>query len=219
MASISCGLSVNGFFLHLIIWPGAIRGKPYDSEGRGAADSFGIKYADHRKLKLNLALSGENKINIMFIRIPYYDAKKINILNRIKLEIIGQKICLCCFHFNSPGKRPVWSFAITWCLSSACLLTFHTSNFFLRNTEQTTKLAVMFPISSRTRFVSLVLIRHKHCRHRILKFLIGQSLKNVFSWTDEGIGVKLGTYVPINVVSKCWNLSADRKFEMAGGER
>ena len=64
----------------------------------GGADSFGIKYADHRKLKLNLALSGENKINIMFIRIPYYDAKKINILasksckisilNRIKLEII-----------------------------------------------------------------------------------------------------------------------------------
>jgi hypothetical protein len=25
-------------------------------------------------------LSGENKINIMFIRIPYYDAKKINIV-------------------------------------------------------------------------------------------------------------------------------------------
>jgi len=45
---------------------------------------FGIKYADHRKLKLNLALSGENKINIMFIRIPYYmyDAEKINILAR-----------------------------------------------------------------------------------------------------------------------------------------
>ena len=41
---------------------------------------FGIKYADHRKLKLNLALSGENKINVMFIRIRYYDAKKINIL-------------------------------------------------------------------------------------------------------------------------------------------
>ena len=27
-----------------------------------------------------MALSGENKINIMFIRIPYYDAKIINIL-------------------------------------------------------------------------------------------------------------------------------------------
>jgi hypothetical protein len=97
-----------------------------------------------------------NKINSMFIRIPYYDAKKINILTRIKLEIIGQKICQWCFHFNSPGKRPVWAFAITWCLSSVCLLTFHTSNFFLRNTEQETKLAVNIPIISRTSFVFLV---------------------------------------------------------------
>ena len=31
--------------------------------------------------------------------------------------------------------------------------------------------------------------------------------------------MKLGTYVPINVVSKCWDISEDRKFEMAGGER
>jgi hypothetical protein len=76
---------------------------------------------------------------------------------------------------------------------------FHTSNFFLKNTEQETKLAVMFPMSSRTSIVSLVLIRHKHCRHRTLKFLIGQSFKNVFSRTEEGIGMKLGTYVPINV--------------------
>jgi uncharacterized membrane protein (Fun14 family) len=40
--------------------------------GEGGLIGFGINYADHRKLKLNLALSGENKINIMFIRIPYY---------------------------------------------------------------------------------------------------------------------------------------------------
>jgi hypothetical protein len=43
----------------------------------------------------------------------------------------------------------------------------------LRNTEQETKLAVMFPMSSRTSIVSLVLIRHKHCRHGTMKFLIG----------------------------------------------
>jgi hypothetical protein len=43
----------------------------------------------------------------------------------------------------------------------------------------------------------------------------------VFSRIEEGIGMKLGTYVPINVVSKCWDLSADRKFKMATirGER
>jgi hypothetical protein len=72
----------------------------------------------------------------------------------------------------------------------------------LRNTEQETNLAVMFPMSSRTSIVSLVLIRHKHCRHNTLKFLIGQSFKNVFSRTEEGIGVKLGTYVPINASQK-----------------
>jgi len=74
----------------------------------------------------------------------------------------------------------------------------------------------MFPMSSRTSIASLVLIRHKHCRHRTLKFLIGQSFKNVFSRTEEGIGMKLGTYVPINVDNKC----ADRKFIMTaiGGE-
>ena len=115
----------------------------------------------------------------------------------------------------------MWAFSITWCLSSVCLLTFHTSDFFLRNKEQETKLAVMFPMSSRTSIVSLVLIRYKHCRHRTLKFLIVQSFKNVFSRTEEGIGMKLGTYVPINVVSKCWDLSADRKIKIAaiGGER
>jgi hypothetical protein len=44
-------------------------------------------------------LSGENKINIMFIRIPYYDAKKINIMasksckNKYSdLKKIGNKI-------------------------------------------------------------------------------------------------------------------------------
>jgi hypothetical protein len=41
---------------------------------------FGISYADHRKLKLSMVLSGENKINSMFTRIPYYDAQKINSL-------------------------------------------------------------------------------------------------------------------------------------------
>jgi hypothetical protein len=94
------------------------------------------------------------------------------------------------------------------------LLNFYTSNFFLRNTEQETKLAVM---SSRTSIVSLLLIRHKYFRHRTLKFLIGQSFKNVFSRTEEGIGMKLGAYVPINVDNKC----ADRKFKMTaiGGER
>jgi hypothetical protein len=50
-----------------------------------------------------------------------------------------------------------------------------------------------FHMSSRTSIVSLVLIRHKHCRHRALKFLIGQSFENVFSRTEEGIGMKLGT--------------------------
>jgi hypothetical protein len=101
------------------------------------------------------------------------------------------------------------------------LLIFHTFNFFLRNTEQETKLTVMFHMSSRTSIVSLVLIRHKHCRHRALKFLIGQSFENVFSRTEEGIGMKLGTYVPINVDNKYWDLRADRKFQMAaiGGER
>jgi hypothetical protein len=74
------------------------------------------------------------------------------------------------------------------------LLTSHTSNF-LRNTEQETKRAVMFPMTSRTSIVSLVLIRHKHCRHRTLKFLIGQSFKNVFSRTEEGIGMKLGIHM------------------------
>jgi hypothetical protein len=134
---------------------------------------------------------------------------------------LTEKICQCCFHFNSPGKWPVWAFAITWCLSSVCFFTFHTSNFFLRNTEQETKLAVMFPMNFRTRILSLVLIRHKHWHHRTLKFLIGQSFKNVFSRTEEGIGMKLGTFVPINVVSKCWDLSVDTKFKMAtiGGER
>ena len=150
----------------------------------------------------------------MFIRIPYYDAKKINILaskscknkysdpNKIGNNLTD-KICLYCFHFNSPGKWPVWTFAISWCLSSIWLLTFQTSNFFLRNTEQETKLAMMFPMSSRTSIVSLVLIRHKHCCHRTLTFLIGRPFKNVFSRTEEGIGMQLGTYVPINVVSKC----------------
>ena len=119
----------------------------------------------------------------MFIRIPYYHAKKINILasksgknkysdtNKIGNNMT-EKICQCCFHFNSPGKCPVWVFAITWCLSSVCLLAFQTSNFYLSNTEQETKLAVMFPMSSRTSIVSLVLIRHKHCRHVTLIFLI-----------------------------------------------
>jgi hypothetical protein len=39
--------------------------------------------------------------------------------------------------------------------------------------------------------------------------------------TEEGIGMKLGTYVPINVDNKYWDLRADRKFQMAaiGGER
>jgi hypothetical protein len=85
------------------------------------------------------------------------------------------------------------------------LLTFHASNFFLRNTEQETKLAGMLPMSSRTSIVSLVLIRHRHWRRRTLKFLIGQSFKNVFSRTEEGIGMKLATYVHINVASKCWD--------------
>ena len=33
--------------------------------------------------------------------------------------------------------------------------------------------------------------------------------------------MKLGTYIPINVDNKCWNLSADRKFKMVAieGER
>ena len=168
----------------------------------------------------------------MFIRIPYYDAKKINILaskscknkysdpNKIGNNLT-EKICQSCFHFNSPGKWPVWAIAITWCLSSVCFFTCHTSNFFLRNTEQETKLAVMFPMSFRTRILSLVLIRHKHWHHRTLKFLIGQSFKNVFSRTEAGIGMKLGTFVPINVVSKCWDLSVDTKFKTAtiGGER
>jgi hypothetical protein len=70
-----------------------------------------------------------------------------------------------CFPFNSPGKWPVWAFAITWCLSLVCFFTFHTSNFFLRNTEQETKLAVMFPMSSCTSILSLVLIRHKQSSH------------------------------------------------------
>jgi hypothetical protein len=50
---------------------------------------------------------------------------------------------------------------------------------------------------------------------------MGQSFKNVFSRTEEGIGMKLGTYVPINIDNKCWDLSADRKFKIAviGGER
>ena len=51
----------------------------------------------------------------MFIRIPYYDAEKINILaskscknkysdpNKIGNNLT-EKICQCCFHFNSPGK-------------------------------------------------------------------------------------------------------------------
>jgi hypothetical protein len=43
------------------------------------------------------------------------------------------------------------------------------------------------PYEFRTRILSLVLIRHKHWRHRTLKFLIGQSFKNVFSRTEEGI--------------------------------
>jgi hypothetical protein len=80
--------------------------------------SFGIQYADHRKLKLNLTLSGENKINIMLIRIPYYYAKKTDILaskscknkysdpNNIGNNL-AEKICHCCFHFNSPVKWPV----------------------------------------------------------------------------------------------------------------
>ena len=55
----------------------------------------------------------------------------------------------------------------------------------------------------------------------LVKYLIDQSFKNVFSRTEEDIGMKLDIYVPINVVSKCWDLSADRKFKMAtiGGER
>jgi hypothetical protein len=77
------------------------------------------------------------------------------------------------------------------------------------------------PYEFRTRILSLVLIRHKHWHHRTLKFLIGQSFKNVFSRTEAGIGMKLGTFVPINVVSKCWDLSVDTKFKTAtiGGER
>jgi hypothetical protein len=61
-----------------------------------------------------------------------------------------------------------------------------------------------------------------HCQFAgLVKYLIDQSFKNVFSRTEEDIGMKLDIYVPINVVSKCWDLSADRKFKMAtiGGER
>ena len=61
------------------------------------------------------------------------------------------------------------------------------------NTEQETKLSVMFPISSRTSIVTLALIRQKHCHHMTLKFRIGQSLKNLLPRTAEGIGMKLGT--------------------------
>jgi uncharacterized membrane protein (Fun14 family) len=86
--------------------------------GGGGVIGFGIKYADHRKLKLNLALSGENKINVMFIRIRYYDAKKINILASKSCKNkysdpnktgnnLTEKMFQCCFHFNSPGKWPV----------------------------------------------------------------------------------------------------------------
>ena len=115
--------------------------------------------------------------------------------------------------------------SVSFChhLMSVVSLFLHFSYFklLLENTEQETKLAVMFPVSSRTSILSLVLIRHKHWCHRTLKFLIGQSFKNAFSRTEKGIGMKLRTYVPINVVSKCWDLSVDTKFKMdtIGGER
>jgi hypothetical protein len=49
----------------------------------------------------------------------------------------------------------------------------------------------MFPMSSRTSIVSLVLIRHKHCHHRTLKFLIGQSFKTSSQEPKKGLGWNL----------------------------
>jgi hypothetical protein len=74
-----------------------------------------------------------------------------------------------------------------------CLLTFHTSSFFLRNTEQETKLAVMFTMSSRTSVVSLVLIRHKYCRSQEFEHLLT---------TLIGAYVPSFTPVPFSVLEK-----------------
>jgi hypothetical protein len=79
-----------------------------------------------------------------------------------------------------------------------------------------TKLALMFPMSSRTSIVSwcwfVIDIAATGLWNFWLVNLLNRLLKN-----GEGIGVKLGTYmyVPINVDSKCWDLSADRTFKMA----
>ena len=68
---------------------------------------------------------------------------------------------------------------------SICTCHTCTSNFFLKNTEQETKLSVMFHMSPRTSIVSLV--DWFIVFNRTLKSLIGQSFKNDFSRTE---GVK-----------------------------
>jgi len=146
----------------------------------------------------------------MFIRIPYYHAKKINILasksckNKYSdLNKIGnnmtEKICQCCFHFNSPGKWPVWAFAITWCLSLVCLL--QTSTWEIQNRKPNWQWCSLW-VPAQVLFLWCWFVINIAATG-LWYFWLGQSFKNVFSRTEEWIGMKLGTYVPINVVSKC----------------
>ena len=56
---------------------------------------------------------------------------------------------------------------------------------------------------SYTRVVTFVQIRKKHGHHVTLKILIGRFSRNFFSITAEGIELKSGLYVPMNVFNMC----------------
>ena len=61
----------------------------------------------------------------------------------------------------------------------------------------------MFSMGSYTRVVTFVQIRQKHGHHVTFKILIGRFSRNFFSRTAEGIELKSGIYVLMNVFNMC----------------
>jgi hypothetical protein len=64
-------------------------------------------------------------------------------------------------------------------------------------------LAEMSSMRSYTRVVFLCRFVKKHGHHVTLKILIGRFSRNFFSRTSEGIELKSGIYVPMNVFNMC----------------
>ena len=78
----------------------------------------------------------------------------------------------------------------------------------------------MFSMMSYTRIVTFVQIRQKIDHHVTLKILIGRFSRNLFSRTAEGIELKSGIYVTMNVLTCVVTVCAIWKFKMAtsGGQ-